>query len=490
MIFAGIAAALHVGKATIALPSLQRSFGGDLAALSWIMSAFPFVGVFGGIAAGLLVRRWGDRRLLTGGLAILGGASLLGASMQDFAWLLATRFVEGLGFLIVVVAAPAVLHRITSETRRSVVFGLWSTFMAGGIALSMLFGPLLADWRADWQLSALLVLVAALLLPLSVPADDGRRAAGVRPAGLGTLLKVPAITLLALGFTTYNLQFFALMTFLPVFLMQRLGVALETAGLIGAAIVAANALGNVAAGFILSRGIRPGALLASTAILMGLTGAAFFHAATPGLLAIALGFVFGGRRHAPHHRAGDRAAGLARAFADATGHRLGNAGQLPGAGDWPLLIGLIVSRFDWSGAIGLMLVAGAAGPSWGSACCVRWPAASRHCHGFRGSPRGLEEKPASCRADSRATIRPAHGGQRPPPSLGSVVAGEHFQQFDLEQQVGVGLDVRADLPFAVGQMGRDEQPSLAADLHAHQALVPTLITRPVPITHWNGRPRS
>lgn len=103
----------------------------------------------------------------------------------------------------------------------------------------------------------------------------------MRPAGLGTLLKVPAITLLALGFTTYNLQFFALMTFLPVFLMQRLGVALETAGLIGAAIVAANALGNVAAGFILSRGIRPGALLASTAILMGLTGAAFFHAATP-----------------------------------------------------------------------------------------------------------------------------------------------------------------------------------------------------------------
>ncbi|WP_181261899.1 MFS transporter [Pseudomonas aeruginosa] len=353
VIFAGIAAALHVGKATIALPSLQRSFGGDLAALSWIMSAFPFVGVFGGIAAGLLVRRWGDRRLLTVGLAILGGASLLGASMQDFAWL------------------PAVLHRITSETRRSVVFGLWSTFMAGGIALSMLFGPLLADWRADWQLSALLVLVAALLLPLSVPADDGCRAAGVRPAGLGTLLKVPAITLLALGFTTYNLQFFALMTFLPVFLMQRLGVALETAGLIGAAIVAANALGNVAAGFILSRGIRPGALLASTAILMGLTGAAFFHAAMPGLLAIALGFVF------------SAVAGMLPTTVLATAPLASPAPSLtPLAIGWvmqgnylgqvigPLLIGLIVSRFDWSGAIGLMLVAGAAGAVLGF-CLLR-----------------------------------------------------------------------------------------------------------------------
>ena len=165
------------------------------------------------------------------------------------------------------------------------------------------------------------------------------------------------------------------MTFLPVFLMQRLGVALEIAGLIGAAIVAANALGNVAAGFILSRGIRPGALLASTAILMGVTGAAFFHAATPGLLAIALGFVF------------SAVAGMLPTTVLATAPLASPTPSLtPLAIGWvmqgnylgqvigPLLIGLIVSRFDWSGAIGLMLVAGAAGPSWGSACCVRWTA--------------------------------------------------------------------------------------------------------------------
>ena len=165
------------------------------------------------------------------------------------------------------------------------------------------------------------------------------------------------------------------MTFLPVFLMQRLGVALETAGLIGAAIVAANALGNVAAGFILSRGIRPGALLASTAILMGVTGAAFFHAATPGLLAIALGFVF------------SAVAGMLPTTVLATAPLASPTPSLtPLAIGWvmqgnylgqvigPLLIGLIVSRFDWSGAIGLMLVAGAAGPSWGSACCVCWTA--------------------------------------------------------------------------------------------------------------------
>ncbi|CEI04962.1 hypothetical protein PAMH19_1372 [Pseudomonas aeruginosa] len=189
--------------------------------------------------------------------------------------------------------------------------------------------------------------------------------------------------------------------------------------------------------------------------------------------------LLGGRRHAPHHRAGDRAAGLARAFADATGHRLGNAGQLPGAGDRPLADRPDRQPFRLVGRDRPDAGRGRGGgrPGVLPAACAGRPA-SRHCHGFRGSPRGLEEKPASCRAGSRATIRPAHwfgtGGQRPPPSLGSVVAGEHFQQFDLEQQVGVGLDVRADLPFAVGQVGRDEQPSLATDLHAHQALVPTL----------------
>ncbi|QDL01565.1 MFS transporter [Pseudomonas paraeruginosa] len=365
LIFAGIAAALHVGKASIALPSLQQDFGGDLAALGWIMSAFPFVGVFGGIAAGILVRRWGDRRLLAIGLAILGGASLLGASMTDFAWLLGTRFVEGLGFLIVVVAAPAVLHRITAESRRSLVFGLWSTFMAGGIALSMLVGPLLADWRADWLASALPVLLAAALLFVTVPAAAGGTAGGQR-GGLGVLLRNPAISLLALSFSVYNLQFFALMTFLPVFLMQRLGVPLETAGLVGAAIVAANALGNLAAGVVLSRGVRPGVLLALTAVLMGVTGAAFFHAATPASLAVGLGFVFSavaGMLPTTTLASAPLASPTPALTPLAIGWVMqGNyLGQVVG----PLLIGLIVSRFDWSGAIGLMLGAGVAGGALG-----------------------------------------------------------------------------------------------------------------------------
>ncbi|HEB0146452.1 TPA: MFS transporter, partial [Serratia marcescens] len=214
VLFAGIAAALHVGKATIALPALQAEFGRSLEALSWVISAFPFVGVFGGIAAGLLVRRWGDRRLLALGLLIISAASFTGAALHDFSGLIVSRFVEGLGFVIVVVASPAVLNRIVAPAQRSLVFGIWSTFMPAGIAISLFFGPHLAGWQQSWQAGAALTLLAALLLPLTT----SRRTANAHTPSLplrqalATLLSARRPLLLALMFATYNLQFFSVMT--------------------------------------------------------------------------------------------------------------------------------------------------------------------------------------------------------------------------------------------------------------------------------------
>ncbi|OKB64995.1 MFS transporter [Serratia marcescens] len=294
VLFAGIAAALHVGKATIALPALQAQFGRSLEALSGVISAFPFVGVFGGIAAGLLVRRWGDRRLLALGLLIISAASLAGATLHDFAGLIVSRFVEGLGFVIVVVAAPAVLNRIVAPAQRSLVFGIWSTFMPAGIAISLFIGPHLAGWQQSWLAGAALTLLAALLLPLTTPrraADAHTPPLQLRQA-LATLLRARQPLLLALMFAAYNLQFFSVMTFLPIFLMQRIGLSLAAAGGVSAAAVAANILGNLAAGVLLSRGLRASRLLAATSLLIGGIGVGIFLPMTPNGLLIPLCFLF------------------------------------------------------------------------------------------------------------------------------------------------------------------------------------------------------
>ncbi|MBH2868085.1 MFS transporter [Serratia marcescens] len=294
VLFAGIAAALHVGKATIALPALPAEFGRSLEALSWVISAFPFVGVFGGIAAGLLVRRWGDRRLLAVGLLIISAASFTGATLHDFGGLIVSRFVEGLGFVIVVVASPAVLNRLVAPAQRSLVFGIWSTFMPAGIAISLFFGPHLADWQQSWQAGAALTLLAALLLPLTTSRNAAK--AHVPPLqlrqALGAMLRARRPLLLALMFTTYNLQFFSVMTFLPIFLMQHIGLSRAAAGGISAAAVAANIIGNLAAGFLLSRGLRAGSLLAATSLVIGIFGIGIFLPMTPNGLLIPLCFLF------------------------------------------------------------------------------------------------------------------------------------------------------------------------------------------------------
>lgn len=297
VLFAGIAVALHVGKATIALPELQREFGRSLESLSWIISAFPFIGVFGGIAAGQLVRRWGDRRLLGLGLMIVSVASFAGATQHDFTGLIVTRVIEGIGFVIVVVAAPTVLTRVVAPQQRNLVFSIWSTFMPAGIAISLFFGPHFADWQQSWVAGGILTLLAALLLPLTTPRIVTTAAAAttvkLRQA-LASILRARQPLLLALIFTTYNLQFFAVMAFLPIFLMQRIGLTLAAAGGVSAAVIAVNILGNLFAGVLLSRGLRARTLLAIASMLMGLAGASVFLSITPNAMLVPLCLLFSG----------------------------------------------------------------------------------------------------------------------------------------------------------------------------------------------------
>lgn len=296
VIVAGVVSALHVGKGPIALPEMQLAFGRSLADLSGMLSVFAIVGVIGGMAAGTLTQRLGDRRVLVAGLIILGLASLAGAAAPGYAWLIVTRIVEGLGFLLIVVAAPAALNRLTPPAKRSMVFGFWGTFMGIGIALSMLLGPLLGSWQALWLFDAALALAMALSIGLRVPAATGA-SPGDAAQDTRRVLRSRPTWLLALAFAVYNLQFFAMMSFLPSFLMQRVGLSMAQAGTASAVIMLANAAGNVFGGFCLQRGLGSAPLMTLGFLLGGVLGLLAFLPATPAaavlLLCVAFSVVAG-----------------------------------------------------------------------------------------------------------------------------------------------------------------------------------------------------
>lgn len=270
---AGIVTALQVGKAAIATPQLQAELGLGLAAAGWLTGIFAVLGVVGGIPAGALVARIGDRAILVTGLAAAALGAALGALAPGYYLLLGSRLLEGLGFLLITVAGPAILGRLVPAAQRNLAFALWSCFMPAGMALAMSVGPQFGHWRGLWWASGALAAAAmAGALALIPSAPDEAAAPPARLAALASRAPV----LLALCFALYSLMFFALFSFLPVLLMEHMDIRHALAGQLAALAAGVNISGNLAAGYFLGRGASRFVLLALACIVMGLAALCIF----------------------------------------------------------------------------------------------------------------------------------------------------------------------------------------------------------------------
>ncbi|MGE4248811.1 MAG: CynX/NimT family MFS transporter [Parvibaculaceae bacterium] len=297
VVASGVVAALQVGKGIIALPLLRTDFALDLEAAGWVISVFAFIGVFGGIPAGVMVNRFGDRLISLSGLLILAMGSLISALASSFALLLFARIIEGTGFLLVTVAAPALLQRMVAPRDRDLAFGLWSTFMPAGMAIALLSGAALSGWRVFWLVNAGLVVLAALFVAISVPRNDS---AARRPAwdslvrDAWSTIAAPGPLLAALIFALYAMLYLALASFLPILFAERLGASPTVAGMLSAIVVAANISGNLAAGMLLGRGTARWQPIAFAGLVMGLAGMAIFLAPLPPFAIFVLCLIFSG----------------------------------------------------------------------------------------------------------------------------------------------------------------------------------------------------
>lgn len=297
VVAAGVIAALQVGKGIIALPMLRLDFALGLAAAGWVISIFAFLGVFLGIPAGMAVNRFGDRLTCLLGLAVLVIGGLMSALAGSYGFLLAGRTIEGIGFLLTTVAAPALLRRIVTASDRDFVFGLWSTYMPAGMALALICGAGLAGWRVFWLVNAGLVLLTLMAAALIIARDDDKAgepwAKLVRDAW--TTYTAAGPMLVALVFTLYSLLYFALASFLPILLGERLQVSSAWAGLLSALVIAANIPGNLAAGVLLGRNlVARWTLMAISALVMGLAGIAIFLLPLPAFVILLLCVIFSG----------------------------------------------------------------------------------------------------------------------------------------------------------------------------------------------------
>lgn len=371
VVAAGVAASFHLGKVAIAAPQLQAGLGLSLSMLGALGGTFAMLGAVGGVLAGSVVARAGARRMLVLGLAATVLGTLLAVLSASYAVLLASRVVEGLGFVLITVAGPTVLARQVQATDRSRAMALWSCFMPTGIALAMLTGPWFGGWHSLWAAAALGSGAIAVLVLWTVPrAMDTHGAAAGPRARIAEVGRGPALAL-AITFLLYSLMFFALFSFLPVLLQQRLQVEASTVGLLAALASAANIVGNLAAGALLPRLGRT-VLGTAAAAAMGLCALGIFVPVLPPWAAFVLCLVFsamGGLVPSSLLSSVPQVTATPAHAALAVGLLMqgSNLGQALG----PLLVGSVVDRHGWpAAAVCVALAALAMGVT------VRWRAAA------------------------------------------------------------------------------------------------------------------
>lgn len=270
---AGFATALHVGKLPPALPALQHELGLSLVQAGLLVSAFQVGGMTMGLFGGLLADRFGLRRAMLTGLAMMGIAGAAGAMTKAVLPLALLRAVESAGFVLAVLPGPALLRRVTPPQRMNLALGVWGSYMPAGMALALVLAPwliVIGGWSLAWWAAALASAVMWGLVLNGVPADTAQ----VQPAQRAWALARDTLSgrgpwLLAACFGCYAGQWMVVFSFLPT-AYQDAGIAPQLAGVLTAAGVAVNLSGNVAAGALLQRGASRTALIAAASLTMAL----------------------------------------------------------------------------------------------------------------------------------------------------------------------------------------------------------------------------
>src|SRR5262249_17645852 len=189
----------------VALPTIGRQLHMPESALQWVVTGYglTFGGflLLGGRAADLL----GRRRILMAGLAVFTAASLGCGLATAEGFLIAMRFLQGLGAAIVLPSALSIVMNMFPEgAERNKALGAWGAIGASGATVGLIAGGLLtryAGWQYIFFLNVPIGAAALLLAPRLVP--DSRLATDRRRYdGFGAVTVTGGLSLLVYAIST------------------------------------------------------------------------------------------------------------------------------------------------------------------------------------------------------------------------------------------------------------------------------------------------
>ncbi len=177
----------------VALPAIQRSLHGGLAAQQWVVDAYALTLGSLILVGGSLGDVLGEKRVFAVGVGAFGVTSLGCALAPTSGVLIGARALQGMAGALLTPAALAVITTTFSEQERGGAVGTWTAWSAIATIAGPLAGGVLvkwASWRWIFLVNLPLVAITLMLVIRFVPASERVRTRH---------LDLPGATLAALG---------------------------------------------------------------------------------------------------------------------------------------------------------------------------------------------------------------------------------------------------------------------------------------------------
>ena len=166
---------LDAGIANVALPNLARALQATPAEAVLIVTAYQTALVMALLPCAALGERFGNRRVFLSGLALFTASSVLCALSPTLPWLLAARFLQGLGAAAVMALGVALLRHCVPQARLGAAIGWNALTVALASAAAPSLGALIlsvGDWPWLWAVN-LPIGLAAMIAGRALPPAPG-----------------------------------------------------------------------------------------------------------------------------------------------------------------------------------------------------------------------------------------------------------------------------------------------------------------------------
>ena len=191
-----------VSAVNIALPSIEHDFSLSALQLSWIITSFILGTALFMLPAGV----WGDnsdnRKLFKLGLFIFTLASAICFVAPNGTWLIAARFLQGVGTAFSGTTGQAILVSSFPPERRGRVLGISVSAVYTGLALGPLLGGIITQyfgWRFLFIIAAVLGIFTIIISIIYLKSEKKIDRIAKKPDKLGTIIFMTGLTTLVYG---------------------------------------------------------------------------------------------------------------------------------------------------------------------------------------------------------------------------------------------------------------------------------------------------